>query len=254
LKTTLLILFAIAFADRVSAANVSVESLIVSLAETSSSSAGVDPFAMYDGFIANPDTLRFSVGVLGAPPPVVAPEMRELVARGLDSVPRLIAHISDPTPTKLRVGDGVFMWRVLSNEYDPKDRNSKRKPHRNEERPLGPGYVVKIGDICYSLLGQIVNRRLIAVRYQPTAGLVVNSPVETPMLATLSVRDWGSLDRNSHVSSLTRDAKRAHDVYEAAPALARLAFYYPEEYARLKRGTLKRIIAKYEQQEQATSQ
>jgi len=47
-------------------------------------------------------------------------------------------------------------------------------------------YTVKVGDVCYAIIGQIVNRSLMAVRYQPSAGLVINSPIEMPLYISMS--------------------------------------------------------------------
>ena len=79
------------------------------------------------------------------------------------------------------------------------------------------------------LIGQIVNRNLSAVRYQPTGGLVVNSPVETPSLGERVRMDWSNLDARSHEASLLADAA-ARDRWLVRPALRRLRFYYPEAY------------------------
>jgi hypothetical protein len=40
-------------------------------------------------------------------------------------------------------------------------------------------YTIKVGDVCYVLIGQIVNRRLWALEYVPTLIVVVTSPVHS---------------------------------------------------------------------------
>jgi hypothetical protein len=66
------------------------------------------------------------------------------------------------------------------------------------EKSFDGRYTVKVGDVCYVLIGQIVNRQLVAVRYQPTAGLIVNSPIEVPPLAEKVKNDWGALHSLPH--------------------------------------------------------
>src|SRR6185436_13894719 len=55
-------------------------------------------------------------------------------------------------------------------------------------------YTVKIGDVCFVALGQIVGRFYSAVRYQPTACIIINSPVESPEYRALVREIWESTD------------------------------------------------------------
>jgi hypothetical protein len=91
---------------------------------------------------------------------------------------------------------------------------------------------VRVGDVCFVLIGQIVSRRLQAVRYQPTAGLVVNSPLEAASLIKRIRNDWGGLDRHGHEQALLADLRSANR-FVVADSLTRLRFYYPKSYAAL---------------------
>ncbi len=105
-------------------------------------------------------------------------------------------------------------------------------------------YAIRVGDLCFVLIGQIVNRQLNVVRYQPSACLVVNSPVETPALAVAVRNDWAGLTEEQHRESLIQDA--AHDSsYAAASALARLCFYYPKHAEPLAMKLLSRPLYDY---------
>jgi hypothetical protein len=106
----------------------------------------------------------------------------------------------------------------------PKTR-SKYDPSR--ERPVRANkYTLRVGDLCFVAIGQIVNRHLNAVRYQPSGCLVINSPVETPSLAESVRKDWKGLTAEQHKQSLIRDALAP--AYDADPgALVRLWFYFP---------------------------
>ena len=68
--------------------------------------------------------------------------------------------------------------------------------------------MVRVSDVCYALIGQIVNRNLLPIRYQPSAGLVVNAPIEDPLLTEEVKRDWGGIDAKEHKASLLADARR----------------------------------------------
>jgi hypothetical protein len=105
---------------------------------------------------------------------------------------------------------------------------------------------VKVGDVCFVLIGQIVNRLLNAVRYQPTAIMMVNSPTESPELAKWVRADWGGIDDEGVKNSLLGDlhTTKLEDVSDAetesqllerihSGALVRLRFYFPDTYASL---------------------
>jgi len=239
-----------------------VQELIDQLTQVDAQTLGIDSFAIYSGFMADDSPSSFEVGLLGALPPRVSPIMRELVQRGPQALPVLVAHISDHRPTKLEVGNTAelisqnkrkatfrFEWMEFSDEYDPRVRELPGKFHRPTiEKSFEGSYTVKVGDICFALIGQIVGRRLLAVRYQPSGGLIVNSPVETPSLAESVKADWGALDADGLKSSLLADLDWADehkaDSVQGEPmkylaenvafsALRRLRFYFPESYKAL---------------------
>ncbi len=177
--------------------------------------------------------------------------MSELVRRGPVALPELLKHLDDRRPTKLEVGNddsarsshqvGVdfFAFSFFSDEYDP------RLPHRRGPRPMEKdfrgGYTVKVGDVCYVLIGQIVNRRLLAVRYQASGGLVVNSPVEAPVLVEKVRNDWGSGEAVVRASLLSdvHAANHPGEISRVYPALERLRLYFPDTYKTLDGDNLK---------------
>ena len=232
--------------------NSSVAQLIDELTSIDSQSPGINSAAMYEGFIADNGPGSFQGGVLGVSAPKVPPQMRELVRRGAVALPELIGHLADSRPTKLAVGnkdDGrqvgidAFMFMYFSDEYDPRmphwfrEEEVKRGP-RPMERDFHGRYTVKVGDVCYVLIGQIVNRRLWTVRYQPSAGLVVNSPIEAPALVEKVRNDWGKTDAETLKQSLLEDIRATNHPKRIGPgeyterfvnpALERLRFYFPD--------------------------
>jgi hypothetical protein len=270
-----------AFGDDLSKATV--EELIDRLTQVDAQSLGLDGFAMYSGFIAEDTPPSLEMGVLGVPPPKVSPVMRELVRRGPEALPALVVHVGDQRQTKLEVGNTVdmladnkrkhtflFMWMEFSDEYDPRVQEpltgpSARSHRARLEKPFEGTYTVKVGDVCYVLIGQIVSRRLQSVRYQPTGGLVVDSPIEVSALAEKVKIDWGSVDAQGLKSSFLADMDWANrheaDSVDGEPmkylakdvaysALHRLRFYFPEKYATLAGKDLKRK-REFEQEELA---
>lgn len=235
--------------------DLTVVELIDRLADVSEEGVGTHSTAWTSDFIAvNNEVPRFRGGVLGSKPPVVHPVMRELVRRGAASLPDLLAHVSDRRLTRLKVGGSNIggtngfafgaMWH--SDEYDCRFANPKLQPkgvNTGMEVFFSNEYRIRIGDICFVLVGQIVNRHLCVARYQPSACLVVNSPIETVELAAAVRKDWSGLTEAQHLESLLQDV--GSDGYASPPALARLCFYYPEKGEPLAKKFLSRPLYDY---------
>jgi hypothetical protein len=241
-----------------------VDQLIDDLTLIDSRSPGINSTAVYGGFIADNTAGSFRMGVLGPPPPTVPPQMSELVRRGPRALPELIRHLDDGRPTKLEVGDkppheqiGVdtFAFMDFSDEYDPRiphwyDEKERKLEPWPMEKAFSGTYTVKVADVCYVLVGQIVNRELLAVRYQPTAGLTVNSPIEAPSLAEKVRNDWGHADAETLRQSLLEDIHATNQPKRISradytwrfvnPALVRLRFYFPDTYSALQGEDLKK--------------
>jgi hypothetical protein len=210
------------------------------------------------GFIADetPVSLRTSrEGVVVADAPL---QMRELVRRGPAALPELIKHLDDKRPTKLDVGrlpaPYGFSAKLFGRMYDPRVRDWEQKgpPHPPWKATwVKDTYTLKVGDVCYVLIGQIVNRHLDAVRPVPTGLLVVSSPIEVPELLDLVKSDWGSGDAETVKASLLADIRgtnyqvhaetvvnpkqqlfndQQHATYVVNPALRRLRLYFPDIY------------------------
>jgi hypothetical protein len=240
----------------------SVLQLIDDLTQIDSQTPGIDSAAVYSGFLANERTISFAMGVLGVPPPRISPQMLELVRRGPLALPELIKHLDDRRPTKLEVGNeddsksthqvGVdaFWWMDFSDEYDPRShRPSDEKPETWKQPMMNEftgRYTVKVGDVCYVLIGQIVNRRLLAVRYQPSAGLIINSPIVVPALAEKVRNDWPKADAEELRASLLADLRAVNHSETGytqrfnRSALERIRLYFPDTYNALEGDDLKK--------------
>lgn len=250
-----------------------VAQLIDELVRISSLGPGIDSAAVYEGFIAD-GTSTFEMGVLGIPAPKVPPAMRELVRRGPLALAELVRHVDDKRPTRLQVGNidagtgprqvgvNAFRFTYFSDEYDPRvrsiaEQDAAPRGRARLEKDFTGSYTVKVGDICFVLIGQIVNRRMLAVRYQPSGGLVVNSPIESPELAEEVRADWKDAGADLLRSSLLADIRGANrhvlagedvdDPLTVFPALQRLRRYFPDSYWALTGGDLKKRKA-YEAQ------
>lgn len=156
---------------------------------------------------------------------------------GLAVLPALLRHVDDKRPTKLVLGQGRGpQERVFADEYDARHRSSQSTQCAADarcepEKPFDKPYTVKVGDICFVLIGQIVNRQLNAARYAPPRKFVVNSPVESPALADLVRVDWTGIDDDGLKDSLLADLRGAGPNGDGA--LRRLRYYFPATYAAL---------------------
>ena len=177
-------------------------------------------------------------------------DVRELVALGPRALPFLLDSLTDSTPTNLKLGkdNAFFTVMKLATELDSNPTNStEQKAVASLLKTEWNGtslrdYTVKVGDVCFVIIGQIVGRAYLAVRYQPSAIIIVNSPVEKPELAK-AVRDiWSSPNAAQRLlSSLLFDYAtegvfngRSLDGWSVASdlqcrAVLRLLHYFPQE-------------------------
>jgi hypothetical protein len=172
--------------------------------------------------------------LLGGPAPAPSAAMRDLVGHGAAAVPLLIAHLNDKRATKITLKhQGGFGGMFFSDEYDWNARTTRQQPagvNRDafKETKHPNTHTVTVGDLCFVALGQIVNRHFNAVRYQPTAIIMVNSPTYSAALQKTIKKEWGKLTPASHKESLIRDFMEPDSEYRRAGAAVRLGYYYPE--------------------------
>jgi hypothetical protein len=240
------------------------EKLIDDLRSTNCALPGVsdtdtpDAFLAEDSFMDDFSTVRFEKYDKGQYPLACQNTgIQNVMHFGLTALPALIRHLGDKRPTGLVIGGdvngkpAVAGGHFLSAEYDA--RHQTWPPLQcaadagcEKKAAFAKPYAVKVGDICFVLIGQIVNRKLSAVRYRATGIVIVNSPVETPELAARVRADWSGVDDGGVKTALLADLhatklEGAPDVEtEAATlgalhsgALRRLRYYFPDAYAAL---------------------
>lgn len=223
-----------------------VPGLIDALQQIDQQTYGLHGTAYIIGFPADGSKPGFGGGVMGSPAPADFGQIQELVRRGPEALGVLLNHVDDPRPTKLVIGAGGFqyMFAWSADEYDPRDPTAGgTKLDTGSHVDLQLPYTVKVGDVCFSIIGEITSRSLRALRYQPTAGLIVNSPVENKGLARRVREDWTGVDAAALRASLVRDATSSETGWAGLP---QLKLYFPEEYAKLRSGPLKAKCENYE--------
>jgi hypothetical protein len=132
-----------------------------------------------------------------------AAALRSLVELGPRALPFLLDALNDRTPTRLTVKhDSGFggMWlanELRGNPLNPVEQRvlaTRKKAKREFPDNHLNSYTVKVGDVCLVAIGQIVGRDYQAVRYQPTACIVLNSPTEDAELCAQVRAIWSSKD------------------------------------------------------------
>jgi hypothetical protein len=179
----------------------------------------------------------------------------DLVHLGSRALPFLLKALEDATPTRLEIkhdphfGGGMWhdreLWGNLANQREQAILAKNERPkfgHRDDLKD----YTVKVGDVCFVAIGQIVGRSYSAVRYQPTACIVLNSPVHSPEYRALVREMWESPDpEQALLSSLLVDYSTQGNFNGwsldgwgvgsdlQCGAAMRLLYYFPEESAAL---------------------
>lgn len=215
------------------AADEPIERLVDKLIEVSEPGFGYSGYFAGSEFLPYDDTGEVGTLVLGAAQRARSETLRAIVEKGVDAVPVLLTHIGDERKVKMKPMSGM-MWMSFADEYDWNRRTRPKSPAgvNRDDWPGGQDqrrqHAVTVGDLCFVALGQIVNRNFSATRYQPTGGLVVNSPSYSKRLREVIVADWTGLTREQHKQLLIEDFKTPDHAGRRTGAYLRLAFFYPE--------------------------
>jgi ankyrin repeat protein len=211
---------------------VDIPALIDKLAAVKDNDVGYSPSVTGTAFAPLDAGGHVSTALLFQKPLARSETLRLLVKQGAPALPQLLAHLDDKRPTALRAGPGGQL--LFNDEIDRNERTDKsaKKPAEKKDGGEGSGddlsHTVTVGDLCFVAIGQIVNRRFDAVRYQPTAFIIVSSPTRTPALREQVKDAWGSLTPKLLQESLVADFLKPDSGERRIGACKRLAYYYPE--------------------------
>ena len=228
------------------AEKVHIESLIQSLAEIDKPDWGMSSTVAGTRFVPVGGRPRWTMGMLGINHGLQTNSaFKELVALGPDALLILLKSLDDQTPTKLVFDHKDFMGAWYAEEVGINPANlgetdavKDLKAYDSSSKSLD-SYTVKIGDVCFVAIGEIVGRGYLAIRYQPSGCLVVNSPTYDAALRGAVRNIWKTDDPRQKVfESLRMDYTgglhaAADDWYAASQlkcdAAQRLLFYYEKE-------------------------
>jgi HEAT repeat protein len=163
-----------------------VRTLVAKLADIKDPDFGLSATVTGHAFAPLPEHSNWEMGLLTGERAKTSDAFRALVEMGPSALPVLLEALQDRTPTKLSVthncGIGFmgFNTGLHWNPLNPRETRtlSERQAADDQDDEDGPRarYTVKVGDVCFVAIGQIVGRRYLAVRYQPTAIIVITSP------------------------------------------------------------------------------
>jgi cytohesin len=208
-----------------------INALIDQLVDVSYPGLGYSASATGDVFLPFDEVGNIDTMVLFQQPLVSSEAMRELVKLGLKAVPQLIEHLNDQRLTKIAP---VFASVIGSSlDFNRRARGSPgiRAPIPEPEVEIDKDqhrYTVRVGDVCFVALGQIVNRDFAVVHYIPSGIVVVKSPTGFAKLRAAVKAQWGGLTAEEHKASLVADLNKPDKQSRLVGATKRLAYYYPD--------------------------
>ena len=177
--------------------------------------------------------------VIGEFPEYRHPELSRIVMRGVDTIPNLIASLDNTRLTGIRIAtradkaiEGHQPTAVsieFGRSYDPKLAVIPIElecGHINRGAQSVDEYTVTVGDICFFLIGEIVNRNNDPISMSNGQRVSVRSPSRCDAFSSATRREWQFLDSASHKASLVRDLNCP---WRLEGALVRLWFFYREE-------------------------
>lgn len=247
-----------------------IKELIADLARLDSPDIGLSATLSGDQFAPVPGQTHVSVMQITGHRLEQSRVLRELVALGPDALPHLLNALDDQTPTGITIKHGGFdggMSHGGDLDHNPVNRveaavykSGKRAKPPRELGQQGGGdlpltsYTVKVGDVCFVAIGQITGRHYSAVKYQPTAFIMINSPTHDAGLRADVRAVWKSDDAPKrlldsllidYATEGIYDGESVHGWYEGSNrqcgAALRLLYYFPRESTTLIADRLSRL-------------
>lgn len=240
------------------------ENLISSLASIESPDLGLSPSTSGYAFLplegkTHIDAFQFTNHNIKS-----SAALKEIVKLGPAALRYLLRHLNDTTPTKLKIEHNEYfggMWfanELSGNPLGQFEQSILQGRPQHQMDPLSAehiqSYTVKIGDVCFVAIGQITGRGYQAVRYQPTACIVLNSPTHDTGLCSQVRAIWTSenprqklfnsflFDYSTHgkFNGESLDGWDIGSSFQIKSAM-RLLFYFPNESAAMIANRLERL-------------
>lgn len=235
-----------------------IKKLIDDLVEIDSPDYGLSPTLSGSNFAPLPGQRRAEVWTFADHRLKTSAALKALVELGPDALPFLVKALDDQRPTKLTIEHkGIFgaMWHGRELDVNPvTPLESKIVKQRGDSDAVKvtarfggervDEYTVKVGDVCFVIIGQIGGRSYRAVRYQLSACKVLNCPAHDETLRKYVRTIWEGDDGRSKLfdslradyatqfNGKTLNSWHIGNEHQCSAAL-RLMFYFPKESAAL---------------------
>ncbi|MBI3828537.1 MAG: hypothetical protein HY291_03415 [Planctomycetes bacterium] len=232
-----------------------INALIDKLAEIDSPEVGLSSTLSGQSFLPLPVSKEVDTQILTNHNLHQNEALLELVKLGPKSLPLLLKALDNNKPTKFTIkhdgmaGGGMWMatelWGNPANKEERKFADPIKISHEVPDQDI-ESYTVKIGDVCFVAIGQIVGRPYSAVRYQPTGCVVINSPTENEAFRKRIQAIWSSPNANKKLfESLILDYTTQGNFngtsldgwyvgsYLQCRAAMRLLYFFPAESTKL---------------------
>jgi HEAT repeat protein len=233
-----------------------IKALIARLADVKAPSFGLSDSVSGHAFAPLPERAHWDMELVPVQRLKSSDAFRALVDIGPDALPFLLDALDEKTPTRLTIDNRHTMgslWLSGGMGGNPVNKREQRilaKKWQDDgddiEDHLLDFYRVKVGDVCFVAIGQMVGREYQAVSYIPTAMVSIGSPVESKTLRDRMRARWASKDPakellesllidyategifNGHTLNGWDEASRFQ-----TEAAMRLLYYFPKETAPL---------------------
>src|SRR5262245_29339098 len=100
--------------------------------------------------------------------------MLSLAKLGSKAVPALLDNLDDDRKTKIVI-KSIFDFCGIAKDEGEKAEDEEKKGKGKEPFASPKQYTLRVGDLCYVALGQIVNRNYTAVQYIPSGNISITS-------------------------------------------------------------------------------
>lgn len=171
---------------------------------------------------------------------VIVPEhenIQALIRIGVAALPALLDHLSNfnETSSQPTLHDTPWAhaylrleaWYGDSDRAEQLDRINRFKAAIKSDP--AHDFKVTIADVCYYVIGQIMNRPYFPLQFAAKTGIAVDTPQRSPELIRELRALWGSLDAATHFAQLKRELWADASVAVRANAYARLIVFYPKQ-------------------------
>jgi hypothetical protein len=158
-----------------------IQSLIAELNEVQSPDFGLSDSLTGHAFAPLPGHHVLGTILLNGANLQTSTAFRRLVEMGPEALPFLLDSLEDQTLTKLKIkqrGMWCFSSEISGNPLNRFERRILAEALASDEDDDDEKYLpysVRVADVCFVVIGQIVGRPYMAVRYQPSLMIVVNS-------------------------------------------------------------------------------